>query len=189
MAFESFQKDFYREFNEIVQLIDEIASKVDSSSGNETERRLQFTAEYEKISKRIDTLQKFFGENTAYLPTFEVRKAQEHLSKLNKLMQEKRELLAPKKKFGFRSKQNLTSLEKKIETESAAAVVAATTASNKSSSNQVEMNVESSCGIKGLRDQTVVKFGAEIDGKDVSIIDVKNSTICLQGKNTTSSDY
>lgn len=177
MALESFHVEFYREFNETARLLDDLASKVDSCT-NETERKLKFTSEYDKISSQIDILQKYFSENTSYLPTFEVRKAQEHLAKLNKMLQEKRELLAPKKKFGFRSKQNMTSLENKIETETQAAAENA----SKPSSNEIEMNVESSCCIRGLKDQIIVKMGNEIDGKDVCIIDVKNSTICLQGK-------
>lgn len=178
MGLESFQTDFYKEYNETTRQLEEMASKIDSCS-NEAERRVQFTAEYDKIASRVDTLQKYFSENTSFLPTFEVRKAQEHLGRLSKMMQEKRELLAPKKKFGFRSKQNMTSLENKIETESAAA------AQNSSMTTaQVDMvNVESSCCIKGLRNESIVlKMGAEIDGKDVSIVDVKNTTICLQGE-------
>lgn len=177
MTLESFQTSFYKEYNETTRQLEEMASKIDSCS-NEAERRVQFTAEYDKIASRVDTLQKYFSENTSFLPTFEVRKAQEHLARLSKMMQEKRELLAPKKKFGFRSKQNMTSLENKIETESAAAAL-----NSSMKTAQVEMNVESSCCIKGLRNESMVlKMSAEIDGKDVSIVDVKNSTICLQGE-------
>lgn len=176
MAVESFQTEFYKDYNEITQSLEEIESKIDSSAG-ENERKFQFGSEYEKISKRIETLQKYFTEHTSFLPTYEVRKAQEHLGKIDRLAQEKRDKIVPKKKFGFKSKQNLTSLESKIESE---AVTAAATSKLKPTVD-LDINVESTCCLRGLRDQTVVKLEEEINGKDVAIIDVKNTTICLQG--------
>lgn len=180
MSHATFKTNFYQTFEKISQLLNEISNKVESDA-NETEKKLQFTAEYEKITAEIDTLQKNFTEHSSHLPNYEVRKAQEHLEKLSRLAQQKREQFFPKKKFGFKSKQNLTSLETKIETES---TNTANTAANKAKSPDAVLNLnsESTCCLRGLRDQTVVKLDNEINGKDVAIIDAKNSTICLQGK-------
>ena len=177
MSHASFKTNFYQTFEKIEKYLNEISNKVESIA-NETEKKLQFTAEFEKITSEIDTLQKYFTENSSHLPNYEVRKAQEHLEKLSRLAQQKREQFFPKKKFGFKSKQNLTSLESKIETDTA------NTAANKAKSPDAVLNLnsESSCCLRGLRDQTIVKLDNEINGKDVAIIDAKNSTICLQGK-------
>lgn len=174
---ESFQVRFYQEYNVIAKSLDEIESKLDSEA-SEADKKLQFASEYEKISARIDALQRYFGEYTSTLPTFEVRKAQEHLAKLSQLTQEKRDSLMPKKKFGFKSKQNVTTLESKIEAE--AALVKR--ANNTDISSNI--NVESSIFLKGLSNQNVVKLKDEINDKDIAIVDTKNSTIILQGKQT-----
>lgn len=110
MSLETFLTQFYPEYNDITSKI-EALQKVDSP-----EKKLQLSTEYESLSNRTLTLQKYFTENTKFIPAYETRKAQEHLAKLAKIAQEKREQIFPKKKFGFKSKQKMTSLADAINT-------------------------------------------------------------------------
>lgn len=167
MSLQKFQTHFYNEYNELTQLIDSLSNAIGTES--------------ETISNRIEILQKYFTENTSFIPNFEVRKAQEHLSKLNRLAQEKRENLMPKKKFAFKSKQNLTSLDNKIESEATLKSAADASKAPADSAQMINLNVECSCNLKDLNDSNVIKNESEINGKDVGIVNVKNSVIQIFG--------
>lgn len=177
MSLEAFEKNFYPELNEINKLVENLSDEVNSLNTNdEQEKKLYFTSKYEVISNRIETLHKYFTENTAFIPVYEVRKAQEHLTKLTRFVQEKRELIMPKKKFGFKSKQNLTTLESKIQNDKSPAVIVQSTSSDTSS-----QMMQNSCNIKNLQSVDLIKQSAEIDGKDIGIVNLKNCTVQIAG--------
>lgn len=139
-------------------------------------KKLLLSTKYESISSRTQLLQKYFTENSASIPLYEVRKAQEHLAKLNKISQEKRDEIFPKKKFGFKSKQNMTSLDSAIES--------TTTKPVDNYVNKVDNvdNVECSRTIKDLvNEQNYIKKDTEINGQDVALINIKNSIVQIQG--------
>lgn len=174
MALANFQKHFYSEYNQISELLNELNKENDPL--NSIDLKMNLTSKYELISNRTEILQKFFTQNTTFIPVYEVRKAQEHLEKLNRLAQEKRDFLFPKKKFGFKSKLNMVSLESAIES--------AVNKASKTQTNNMEIlnfNIESSCTLKDIENQTIVKSEFEINGKDIAIISVKNCCIQLYG--------
>ena len=176
---EAFLKHFYDEYNKINDLLQTL-SKDEVNGLSEPEQKLALSSKYESISTQTEILQKYFTENTAFIPVYEVRKAQEHLAKLNRLAQEKREQLFPKKKFGFKSKQNMTTLEAAIKTsndESSKPVVPPVD----SVVNNSRINVDSSCTIKDLNNQEFILHEEKINGQDIAIVNVKNSTIQLYG--------
>ena len=178
MALEEFQKHFYLEYNQINDLLNEL--NIDNNSINPSELKLSLSSKYETISNRTEILQKYFTQSTSFIPIYEVRKAQEHLAKLNKLAQEKRDLIFPKKKFGFKSKQNMVTLESAIETainKTTSSLIAQSNADN----NSKNFNIESSCTIRDINNQTITKYESEINGKDIALINVKNSIIQLFG--------
>jgi hypothetical protein len=177
MSLEAFQNHFYSEFNRIVQALDELQLDPIKS---EQEQKASLMSSYETVSNRVEILKKYFTENTSFIPNFEVRKAQESVNKLNRLMQEKRDVLFPKKKFGFKSKQNMTTLEAAIETASSKV----SKPEQKESETFDSFKLESSCNIRDLNDSNVVKKSIEINGKDVAIVNIKNSTIQLCGNPT-----
>jgi len=177
MSLETFQTHFYTEYNQIIQVLE--ALHLDPIK-SEQEQKASLMSSYETISNRLEILKKYFTENTSFIPNYEVRKAQEAINKLNRLMQEKREVLFPKKKFGFKSKQNMTTLEAAIETAS----TKANKPEQKDSDNIDSFNLLSSCNIRDLNETNLVKKSAEINGKDVAIVNIKNSTIQLCGNPT-----
>jgi len=174
MSLEAFQTHFYAEYNQIVHVLE--ALQLDPIK-SEQEQRASLMSSYETISNRAEILKKYFTENTSFIPNYEVRKAQESISKLNRLMQEKRDILFPKKKFGFKSKQNMTTLEAAIETASSKV-----NKPEQRDSDKIEnFNLESSCNIRDLNETNLIKKSDEINGKDIAIVNVKNSTIQLCG--------
>jgi hypothetical protein len=177
MALEEFQNYFYSEYKQINDSLNELS--IDNTLSNQTELKQILSSKYETISNRTEILQKYFTQNSSFIPIYEVRKAQEHLTKLNRLAQEKRDLIFPKKKFGFKSKQNMVTLESAIET-AINKTNSSLTASN-SENNSMNFNLESSCTIRDIDNKTIIKYESEINGKDIALVNVKNSCIKLFG--------
>ncbi len=178
MSLNVFLTSFYNQYTNILSQLNEL-TKDKFESANEQEQKLKLSAEYESITRLTEQLQKYFTENSSSIPLYEVRKAQEHLAKLNKASQDKRDELFPKKKFGFKSKQNMTSLQNAIET-TAAEVAAAPVAPKHSETNGV--SVECTVTLRNLSgEKNFVKREAEINGQDVALIDVKDSIIQIFG--------
>ena len=177
MALESFQSHFYNEYNQITDLLTNL--KKDDKL-NEQEQKLNLSAAYDAISTRTELLQKYYTENTAFIPVYEVRKAQDYIAKLNRLAQEKRDQLFPKKKFGFKSKQNMVTLETAIETAGTkkAEADASTSIKNEKST---DISINSSCTIRDLSNQTCIKNENEINGEDIALINLKNAKIIIYG--------
>ena len=74
MSKQAFNDHFYKEYNELAQLIDGLSATINSVA-SESEQKILFSAEYEKISNRFEILQKYFTENIPFIPNYEVRKA------------------------------------------------------------------------------------------------------------------
>ena len=107
---DAFLTKFYAEYNEVTTKI-EALQKIAGTISNLSEHQLKLSSDYEILSNRTLTLQKYLTENTQFIPKYETRKAQEQLTKLAKISQEKRDEIFPKKKFNFKSsKQKMTSL-------------------------------------------------------------------------------
>lgn len=170
MNVDVFQKHFYPEYQE---LFDSLSSLTLNSE--DPEEKLKISTEYEKLNSRISILQKYFTENTSFIPIYQVRKAQEHVGQLSRLAQQKRDEIFPKKKFGFKSKQKMTTLE--------SAIQKAETQNTKEEkkTETLSFNDANSCMIKDIHDQKYTKLEDEINGKDIAIVNCKNSLIQLMG--------
>lgn len=177
---DAFLKHFYDEYNKINDLLQSLTND-DSSNLSEQEKKQNLSNKYESISAQTEILQKYFTENTAFIPIYEVRKAQEHLAKLNRLAQEKRDQLFPKKKFGFKSKQNMTTLEAAIKNSDVVASKQTQSNVENSQNDNLNINIDSSCSIKDLNNEEYISFEDKLNGKDIAIVNVKNSTIQLHG--------
>lgn len=172
MSLEKFLANFYKEYNDVTEEVNKL-SKTDDNQ----ELKTKLATDYESISNRTEILQKYFTDNTPFIPNFEIRKAQEHLSKLKKLSQDKRDEIFPKKKFGFKSKQNITTLENTIQT------TASNIVEKELLGNQLDVILDSdnSCSIRDIDGVDLIKLENEINGKDIGIVNVKNSCIQLMG--------
>ena len=125
----------------------------------------------DSISSDIQKLQKFLTDSTLFLPTFEVQKAQETINKLQSSVQKKREVLVPRKKFGFKSKKKQAA-EKPL-----------TNAEVKPAEpTEALLNIELyECSFKDLSSQTLTKEAVEVNQKDVALSTLTDCTIKLYG--------
>jgi tubulin-specific chaperone C len=180
MSLEGFLNQFYAEYDSIVKDLTDLSNRNDKPSDEQKpQEKIDLAARYDLISQRSETLQKYFTENASFITQYESRKAQEQLNNLKRLAQEKRELLFPKKKFGFKSKQNMTSLADAI-------VVNAKTEAglNKNATSEQiksKLNIESTCTVKDMSNERVCKKEDDVNGKDVALVNLKDAFIQLHG--------
>lgn len=128
--------------------------------------------EFDRITQKFQSLQKFHSDSTMFLPSYDVRQSQEALGMLQTCIQEKREVLFPKKKFAFSSKKKYSS---KADTES-----------NSSVENPVDHDIQlSECSIHQKSHEYVEMSENTVLRKDVSIIDNKFCTVKVFGAPST----
>lgn len=179
MSSDAFQSHFYAECNKITAELGKLGSEgEDVAVENEVDRKQRLSTQYEKISKRTEMLQKYFTEQSRFLLQYDLRRAQEQLNNINRLSQDKREQLFPKKKFGFRSKQNITTLAAAIETNQTAET---TQSLKKPEADEPERQYENTFTFKDISQQEITKTSEEIAGKDVVLMNIKDCTIKLFG--------
>ena len=182
---DEFRMHFYAECAQLSESLNQL-SDGDAAAGAAIDK-LTLSTKYEAISARTDLLNKYFAQHSPSMPLYEVRKAQEQLTKLQRLAQERRDTLFPKKKFGFRSKQNMTTLESAIAVAATAATKTTvesdntTTPDDTAGTTVAASNTANSCTLSELRDADVTMSDADIRGKDVTVVNVRNSVIRLRG--------
>ncbi|KAK3591569.1 hypothetical protein CHS0354_041616 [Potamilus streckersoni] len=125
---------------------------------------------FDLLSLSLQKMQKFLAESTMFLPPYEVRLAQEAISKLQTQIQEKRDDLFPKKRFAFKSKKKVASSEKQI----------AKTLPENVCREKVEVAL-TNCKYEDLKDQSLEKFEDEINNRDVALARLENCTVKLYG--------
>lgn len=175
---DEFLTQFYSEYNDITE---KISSLTKITNPADAQKKLQLSADYERLSNRTAALQKYLTENTKFIPVYETRKAQENLSKLARLSQDKRDEVFPKKKFGFKSKQKMTTLADAITTANTKDEQITEARKKDTQDNDEMFFKDSTCTIKDVDGQTVIKYGAETDGKDIAILNIKNACIQIYG--------
>lgn len=156
-----FLENFNKERCDILNSLE----KIDNLSKDE---RLN---EFDKISQKLQSLQKFHADSTMFLPSYDVRQSQEALGVLQTRVQEKRDELFPKKKFAFSSKKKLSS---KVETEPVPSIV----------DNSVDIRL-SECSIQKRSHECIEMSENTVFKEDVSLIDNNFCTIKVFGAPST----
>lgn len=124
-----------------------------------------------KISKDIQTLQKYFSTSTMILCLHDVRMSQERIQMLQQNLQELEEKLIPKKKFGFKARKPQIK-------ESVHVQVADETDCGEALQ---KILVESDFGIKNKENEDVVMMANSISEKDVALTNLVGCTVKLMG--------
>lgn len=175
MSLETFLSNFYAENGKIQSSIESLSRVVETES--ESDRKTRLSLECEQISASLDKLQKYFNDNSSTIPLYEVRKAQESMAKLSKTYQERRDQVFPKKKFGFRSKQNMTNLETAL----VDTIAKSDSAKSVESTSVADTISKCSCTIKDVKgEKNLVKLESEIKQQDVALVNIQDSVIQLR---------
>lgn len=125
---------------------------------------------FDSLSDSLHKMQRYVAECTAFLPSFEVRKAQESISCLQGMIQDKRDELLPKRKFAF---SKASKPEKRIQQVSS---------SKPAISDEVDTAVElAACKFVKETGKQLIMGSSDIYQKDVALVDLTDCTVKLHG--------
>ncbi|XP_054713169.1 tubulin-specific chaperone C-like [Uloborus diversus] len=132
---------------------------------------------FDEIVKDFQDLQKCLSDSTLFLPTYDIKKAQENLKSLQDEIQSVQNKLLPKKKFAFKNKKKMQNGIKILEN---------VDKNNFSDTNDSFSMVKlCECGFKNLADQKLIKFRPEIEKQDVGLHQLQNCSVHLYGAPST----
>jgi hypothetical protein len=124
---------------------------------------------FDKLMISVQNLQKFVSDSTMFLPSYEVRHAQDSLTMLQNEIGEKRDELLPKKKFAFNQSK------KKV-------VEKGNTKADVPDGKKKFINVALvDCGYKNLSDATLSLSSSDINNKDVALSKLTKCKVILKG--------
>ncbi|XP_062590697.1 tubulin-specific chaperone C-like [Saccostrea cucullata] len=161
-----FIENFNKEKSDILLALEQV----------DTRPKNEMVTELDRISERIQGLQKFHADSTMFLPSYDVRQSQETLGNLHTLIQEKRDKLFPKKKFAFSSKKKTVKQDENKKEEEV----------KTNASKNEDQNVQlADCTIQKKSKECVEMSEAAMEKKDVSLFDNSFCTIKLFGAPST----
>ncbi|XP_046571096.1 LOW QUALITY PROTEIN: tubulin-specific chaperone C-like [Haliotis rubra] len=127
---------------------------------------------FDNVSSHLAKLQKYVSESTMFLSSYEVSKAQQTMNKLQVAIQEKRDVMIPKKRFAFKSKK----MEKAKAPKLVEDVV------DHAANTQTNLEVElAECKVVGEVSKVLEKTSEELNQKDVALADLTDCTVKLLG--------
>ncbi|EFA02681.1 tubulin-specific chaperone C [Tribolium castaneum] len=125
---------------------------------------------FDTISKEILLLQKYVANSNIFLRSYDIKKCHESLQELTNKLKQLEENLLPKKKFGFKNKQNVKPVETKKE------------------KDEVDFHkvaiVAKECGFANKTGETLTMKN-EIFKKDITVEKLENCTVKLFGSPST----
>lgn len=127
---------------------------------------------FDTISKEILLLQKYVANSNIFLRSYDIKKCHESLQELTNKLKELEEKLLPKKKFGFKNKQNPRPLEKKQERDEV----------DFKSKTPILTQL---CGFSNKTGETLTMKGDDIFKRDISAENLDNCTIRFIGSPST----
>ncbi|XP_063774364.1 tubulin-specific chaperone C [Pseudophryne corroboree] len=124
----------------------------------------------EEASERLQRLQKLLNDSMMFLPSYDVRQAQEQLSRLQAALEERRLQLQPKKKFAFKSRKK-----------EAPAAPSAAPPQPPRSKEPAAQQPTAQCCLQDRSGQVLAMEAEEIRQKDVQLSQLRDCTITLPG--------
>ncbi|EDW03964.1 tubulin-specific chaperone C [Drosophila grimshawi] len=125
---------------------------------------------FAEITMEIQELQRYLTTSTMFLSDFKIKSCQNVLNTLSGATEEARQRFMPKKKFGFSSKKTTT-----------AAVKQKLPQKKLDKTGAEQQKSTFSWTISDQRQQHIVLRAAEVDGLDITISNVANCLVELQG--------
>ena len=162
-AAENESLDFF--LSKFAEAKNEVDSLLSNARGLE---KSMISPHFDEVQIAFRNLQKFTADNNLFLSAYELQKAQDTINKLQADITQTREELLPKKKFSFGSKKKAAAGDK-----SAKPVI-------KAEKKMKEIMI-TDCSFADMSGQMLKKDAAEVNGKDVALARLTDSTIKLTG--------
>ncbi|XP_066915792.1 tubulin-specific chaperone C-like isoform X1 [Clytia hemisphaerica] len=159
---EAFLETFNKEKRQILHQLNELTDKTPV---------FERAAKFDVILLNISNIWKFISDSLAFLPNYDVRRAQDIVKEVRLQVIEKRDLLMPKKKFAFKSRQRLTPSKTKKDKPS----------EEKNTISVITSLSSSNVGFSDRLDETLNLDSNECTGKDLNLSNISNCTIYIKG--------
>ncbi|XP_075719385.1 tubulin-specific chaperone C [Rhinoderma darwinii] len=130
----------------------------------------------DEVSGRVQRLQKLLNDSMMFLVSYDIRQAQDHITRLQAALETRREQLQPKKKFAFKTRKKETTT---------AAAAASTDPPPVIRPKEMSAQPAAQCGLQGLSGQLLFMGSEEIQQKDVQLSQLRDCTITLPGSPAT----
>ncbi|XP_050406753.1 tubulin-specific chaperone C [Patella vulgata] len=146
--------------------IEEIETELALSSSKTKEELIDH---FDGITVRLQKSQKFLSESTLFLPSYDISRANDSLTKLQNILQEKRSEFLPKKKFAFKSRKGTDDGKDKK--------------SKKVESGEMDLRTVdlADCKVINEINKKLSMQPEEINQKDVALAELKSCVVKLYG--------
>ncbi|XP_072031270.1 tubulin-specific chaperone C-like [Amphiura filiformis] len=177
-----------------------IESRVKTVDGN-GKTKPELISIFDGITLSVQKLQKYVTDSALFLTAHDLGRAQEEVTKLYVVVNDKREELIPKKKFAFKARKKETQQpnnNSKISGKIGASVkpsapgkenrkeddvvdVDGVIVNSTSRNGDLSLFSQFQCGIFNKTDEEIKLNGSEINGKDVGLTNLTSCTVQLYG--------
>lgn len=162
------QNDFYN--SNFTQMKKDVYKKLDECQCADKSEALRIL---ETISRDYQKLEKLLAESTMFLPSYDIRVAQETLKNIQEAIQEAENKFLPKKKFAFKNKRKAAVGKDRIDS---------LIKSNVRQERKFDIN---DCGFKKLSNMNLEMNQNEVNKKDVGLNSLENCTVRIYGTPST----
>ncbi|KDR17688.1 tubulin-specific chaperone C [Zootermopsis nevadensis] len=162
----------------------DIESALNAADLGEVDKN-QLPSHFDKISKDIQSLQRFVSASAFYLRGYDIRKAQEAVQSLQQKCQELEERLLSKKKFGFKLKNVGNNIRKESSLKKIEDTVDSTSLAKLQLNKIVCGHAGNICGFSDRTGETLSLSHEVICKKDVLLTNLGSCTIRLTGSPST----
>lgn len=170
-------EDFIGDF---VSKKDDLAKKIQGLGASN-----DFQDQLSLLSKEIQHLSKSLHNATTYLPSYSVKKRQEEIRVLEKLLREKEDVLAPKRKFGFKSKRQVIQESPRVEKAREIEIKEKENVNGAKEPIKVGLLDSNFVTIEDIQDKVIIYEEKQLDGADVLVRNLEGVTIQLRGTPST----
>ncbi|KAM4770776.1 tubulin-specific chaperone C [Rhinophrynus dorsalis] len=131
----------------------------------------------EEAATRLQRLQKLLNDSIMFLPSYDIRQAQDAISRLQGTLDGKRQQLQPRGKFTFKSRKKQAAAATSFGQPPPVTV--------DPQPSEKGLQPEPICGLQGLSSQILFMEAAEIQKSDVLLSQLRDCTVTLRGSPAT----
>ena len=164
---------FLKQFNTVR---DQLKIDLEAVDQQPTLSKTELTNYFDKLLLELQKMQGFIADSTMFLTAYQIQRSHETVNILRKSIDEKREMLIPKKKFGFKSK-------KKVVNKPSNGTLDETDSANKINGNSMKiLNFEiTDCSFADMKGEELFKTSEEVKQKDVALSRLEDCTVKIYG--------
>jgi hypothetical protein len=162
----------------------DIESALNAADLGEVDKN-QLPSHFDKISKDIQSLQRFISASTFYLRVYDIRKAQEVVQSLQQKCHKLEERLLPKKKFGFKVRKGSSNTRKESFLQKIEDTVDSTSLSKLPLKKNLYEHADNNCGFSDRTGETLSLSHELMCKKGVVLTNLGDCTVKLTGSPST----